>query len=62
VNHTDALVDLRARCVRAAAALDELAAAASPVPEFWRLSGKADGIRLALSYIDDQLREQEVTA
>ncbi len=48
----DVLRELDERCEKAAAELDDLARKAA-VPEFDRLRGKAQGVRLTLSYVED---------
>ncbi len=50
------VADLESRLVRAAATLDELAEADVPGRRHARLVGKAEGLRLALSYLDEYER------
>jgi hypothetical protein len=54
IQMADALIDLKPRCERAAVNCDELA---QPEREDGlRLTGKASGLRIALSYIDEAIR------
>lgn len=48
----DVLRELHERCDKAAAELDDLASKAA-VPQFDRLRGKAQGVRLVHSYVDE---------
>lgn len=52
----DALTDLRGRLDKAARTLDESASAHWEGTERTRLRGMAQGVRLALSYVDEAVR------
>ena len=54
-----ALAEIQERLVRAEATLDDLcnkAAALHNTSEYSRLDGKREGVRLALSYLDEAVR------
>lgn len=55
------LLDLRNRLSAADKELDGLSLDAGPVTERTRLQGKAEGVRLAISYVDDVLRARPRT-
>lgn len=52
----DALLALRGRLVEAAVVLDEMVPKNVLESDLWRISGKVEGVRLALSYVDEALR------
>ena len=55
------MAEMQDRLVRAAANLDDLcnkAAALHNTSEYSRLSGKREGVNLALSYLDEAVRER----
>ena len=55
------LADLQERLVKAKAELDKMAnghAAMHNMSEYGRISGKSEGVGLALSYLDEVVRER----
>lgn len=57
IEELPALLDLRDRLIRASENLDELRnkAALHNMSEYGRLAGKLEGVRLALSYLDEAI-------
>lgn len=58
IEELPALLDLRDRLIRASESIDDLrnkAAALHNMGEYSRLDGKLEGVRLALSYLDETI-------